>query len=98
GGAPGASPKCLKDATSVPTIVALYRARKYIDTHGVVLGWVRTGGLLMSMDFAKAIARGSDAVGIACSSVMAAACQQYRICGSGKCPAGHLPEPHIRYC
>ncbi|HDQ2276865.1 TPA: rubredoxin, partial [Clostridioides difficile] len=34
GGATGASPKLLKDATSIPTIFALYRARKYIDTHG----------------------------------------------------------------
>ncbi|WP_312632349.1 glutamate synthase-related protein, partial [Mammaliicoccus sciuri] len=35
GGATGASPKLLKDATSIPTIFALYRARKYIDTHGL---------------------------------------------------------------
>lgn len=31
---------------------------------------------------------GADAVAIASSALMAAACQQYRICGSGKCPVG----------
>ena len=30
GGATGASPKVVKDSSSVPTIYALYRARKYI--------------------------------------------------------------------
>lgn len=88
GGATGASPKLLKDATSIPTIFALYRARKYIDTHGLDIDLVMTGGLRISTDFAKAIAMGADAVAIASSALMAAACQQYRICGSGKCPVG----------
>ncbi|HBF4081493.1 glutamate synthase-related protein [Clostridioides difficile] len=88
GGATGASPKLLKDATSIPTIFALYRARKYIDTHGLDMDLVITGGLRISTDFAKAIAIGADAVAIASSALMAAACQQYRICGSGKCPVG----------
>lgn len=88
GGATGASPKLLKDATSIPTIFALYRARKYIDTHGLDIDLVITGGLRISTDFAKAIAMGADAVAIASSALMAAACQQYRICGSGKCPIG----------
>ncbi|MBY1607991.1 rubredoxin [Clostridioides difficile] len=88
GGATGASPKLLKDATSIPTIFALYRARKYIDTHGLDIDLVITGGLRISTDFAKAIAMGADAVAIASSALMAAVCQQYRICGSGKCPVG----------
>lgn len=88
GGATGASPKLLKDATSIPTIFALYRARKYIDTHGLDIDLVITGGLRISTDFAKAIAMGADAVAIASSALMAAECQQYRICGSGKCPVG----------
>ncbi|ENY8530717.1 TPA: alpha-hydroxy-acid oxidizing protein [Clostridioides difficile] len=88
GGATGASPKLLKDATSIPTIFALYCARKYIDTHGLDMDLVITGGLRISTDFAKAIAMGADAVAIASSALMAAACQQYRICGSGKCPVG----------
>ncbi|MFA1716924.1 glutamate synthase-related protein [Clostridioides difficile] len=105
GGATGASPKLLKDATSIPTIFALYRARKYIDTHGLDIDLVITGGLRISTDFAKAIAMGADAVAIASSALMAAACQQYRICGSGKCPVGVATQDeelrkrlHIKQC
>lgn len=35
GGATAASPKIIKDSTSVPTIYALYRARKYLDEHNL---------------------------------------------------------------
>ncbi len=31
---------------------------------------------------------GADAVAIGSSAMMAAACQQYRICNGGKCPVG----------
>lgn len=34
GGATGASPRIIRDATSVPTIYALHRARKYLDSVG----------------------------------------------------------------
>lgn len=88
GGATGASPKIIRDATSVPTIYALYRAKKYLREHDVDVELVITGGLRVSSDFAKAIAMGADAVAIASAGLMAAACQQYRICGSGKCPVG----------
>ncbi len=88
GGATGASPKLLRDATSVPTIFALYRAKKYIDKHNLDIDLVITGGLRVSSDFAKAIAMGADAVAIGSSAMMAAACQQYRICNGGKCPVG----------
>lgn len=88
GGATGASPKLVRDATSVPAIYALYRARKYLDEAGVDIDLVITGGLRVSSDFAKAIAMGADAVAVASAGLIAAACQQYRICGSGKCPVG----------
>ena len=88
GGATGASPKLVRDATSVPTIYALYRARKYLDEAGADIDLVITGGLRVSSDFAKAIAMGADAVAIASAGLIAAACQQYRICGSGRCPVG----------
>lgn len=88
GGATGASPAIIRDATSVPTIYALYRARKYLDAAGADIGLVITGGLRVSSDFAKAIAMGADAVAIASAAMVAAACQQYRICGSGMCPVG----------
>ena len=88
GGATGSSPLFLREASSVPTIYALYRARKYLDSVRSDISLVITGGLRVSSDFAKAIAMGADAVAIATAPLIAAACQQYRICGSGNCPMG----------
>lgn len=88
GGATGASPKLVRDATSVPTVYALSRARKYLDSMGADIDLVITGGLRVSSDFAKALAMGADAVAVASAALIAAACQQYRICGSGNCPVG----------
>lgn len=88
GGATGSSPLLLREATSVPTIYALYRARKYLDSVKSNISLVITGGLRVSSDFAKAIAMGADAVAIASAGLIAAACQQYRICGTGNCPVG----------
>jgi len=94
-GGTGASPKYVKASTSIPTLFALYRARKYLDKAGKDIALIITGGLRISSDFAKALALGADAVAIASSALMASACQQYRICDTGKCPVGvttHDPE------
>lgn len=88
GGATGASPRIIRDATSVPTIYALHRARKYLDSVGSDIDIVITGGLRVSSDFAKAIAMGATAVAIASAAMVSLACRQYRICGSGRCPVG----------
>ncbi len=88
GGATGSSPFFLRESTSVPTIYALARARKYLDSVHSDMTLVITGGLRVSSDFAKALAMGADAVAIASAGLIAAACQQYRICGSGNCPVG----------
>ncbi|KMT21913.1 glutamate synthase-related protein [Clostridium cylindrosporum] len=97
GGATGASPKIIRDSTSVPTIYALYRARKYLDSVGSDISLVITGGLRVSSDFAKAIAMGADAVAVASAVLIAAACQQYRICGTGMCPVGiATQDPELR--
>lgn len=88
GGATGASPAIIRDSTSVPTIYALHRARKYLDSIHSDIDLVITGGLRVSSDFAKAIAMGADAVAVASAAMVAAACQQYRICGTGMCPVG----------
>lgn len=88
GGATGASPKFLKDSSSVPTIFALYRAKKYILDNKLDIDLVITGGLRVSSDFAKALAMGADAVAISSSALMACACQQYRVCHNGFCPMG----------
>ena len=88
GGATGSSPKHLRDASSVPTVYALARARKYMDEHNMCQQLVITGGLRTSRDFVKAIAMGADAVAISSAALMALGCQRYRICDSGKCPIG----------
>ncbi len=88
GGATGASPSIIRDSTSVPTVYALFRARKYLDSIGSDIDLIITGGLRVSSDFAKAIAMGADAVAVASAAMVAAACQQYRICGTGMCPVG----------
>ena len=97
GGATGSSPLILRDATTVPTIYALDRARKYLDRVGSEVELVITGGLRVSADFAKALAMGADAVAVASAALIAAACQQYRICGSGRCPVGiATQDPELR--
>ena len=97
GGATGSSPLMLREATSVPTIYALSRARKYLDSVHSDISLVITGGLRVSADFAKALAMGADAVAIASAGLIAAACQQYRICGSGNCPVGIATQnPELR--
>lgn len=88
-GATGAAPKYVKAATSVPTIFALHRARKYLDENGAKeVSLIITGGIRVSADMAKALAMGADAVAIATSALMAIGCQQYRICNTGRCPMG----------
>lgn len=88
GGATGSTLKIIKDASSVPTIFALHRARKFLDQNHLDIDLVVTGGFRVSMDIVKALAMGADAVAVASAALMASACQQYRICDTGKCPMG----------
>ena len=88
GGSTGASPKVVRDSTSIPTIYALSRARKYLDEHHLDIDLIITGGLHVSSDFAKALAMGASAVAIATSAMVAAACEQFLICETGMCPVG----------
>jgi glutamate synthase domain-containing protein 2 len=88
-GATGAAPKFVKDATSVPTLFALCRARAFLDERQAAdVSLVITGGLRVSADFAKALAAGADAIAIGTAALVACACQQYRICHTGRCPVG----------
>ena len=97
GGATGSSPLFLREATTVPTVYALYRTRKYLDAVHSDISLVITGGLWVSADAAKALAMGADAVAVASGALIAAACQQYRICGSGNCPVGiATQDPELR--
>lgn len=97
GGATGSSPLFLRESTSVPTVYALHRAKKYLESIGSDISLVMTGGFRVSSDVAKAIAMGADAVAVASAPLIAAACQQYRICGSGGCPVGvATQDPALR--
>jgi len=97
GGATGSSPYFLRESTTIPTVYALYRARKYLDAVRSDISLVITGGLRVSSDVAKALAMGADAVAVASAALIAAACQQYRICGSGHCPVGvATQDPALR--
>lgn len=97
-GATAASPKFIKLAAAVPTIYALHRARRFLDAKGADhVSLVITGGLRISADFAKALAMGADAVAIGTAALMATACQQYRLCDTGKCPVGvTTQDPELR--
>ncbi|MDM8541173.1 FMN-binding glutamate synthase family protein [Desulfococcaceae bacterium HSG9] len=88
-GSTGSSPKFVKASTSIPSIFALYRARKFLNEKGATdVSLVITGGLRVSSDFAKALALGADAIAIGTTALIAIGCQQYRVCNTGKCPVG----------
>lgn len=95
GGATGASPRIIRDATSVPAVYALHRAKKYLDAAGADIDLVMTGGFRVSSDAVKAIAMGATAVAVASAAMVAAGCQQFRDCGSGRCPAGIATQDEV---
>ena len=97
-GATAAASRYVKHAASVPTIFALYRARKFLDSKGIDdISLIITGGHRVSSNFAKALAMGADAVAIGTAALMACACQQYRLCDTGKCPVGvTTQDPKLR--
>ena len=97
-GATAAALKFVKAATSVPTLFALCRARKFLDDKGADgVSLLITGGFRISADCAKALALGADAVAMGTAAMMACGCQQYRICHTGKCPIGlTTQDPQLR--
>jgi methylamine---glutamate N-methyltransferase subunit C len=96
-GATGAAPKFIKDSTSIPTLFALYRARKFLDSKKSHVSLIITGGLRISSDFAKAVAFGADAVAVSTAALIACGCQQYKICNTGRCPVGiATQDPELR--
>lgn len=98
GGATGSVPKMIKDNSSVPTVYAIGRARRFLDKMGAKkVSLVVTGGLRVSSDFVKALALGADAVAIGTAALMAIGCRQYRMCHTGRCPTGITSQdPNLR--
>ena len=89
GGGTGAAPLLFRDNISVPTIPALARARRYLDSKGrndVTL--VITGGLRLPADFVKALALGADAIAVSNAALQAIGCLGMRACHTNNCPVG----------
>jgi glutamate synthase domain-containing protein 2 len=89
GGATGAAPNVFKNNISVPTMVALARARRHLDGHGhgdVTL--IITGGLRTESDFVKAMALGADAIAVSNAALQAIGCLGMRACHTNNCPVG----------
>ena len=98
GGATGAAPRIFRDHISVPTIPALARARRHLDSagqEGVTL--FITGGLRMPEDFVKALCLGADGIAIANSAIQAVGCVAARMCNTNNCPSGVATQkPELR--
>jgi glutamate synthase domain-containing protein 2/nitrite reductase/ring-hydroxylating ferredoxin subunit len=89
GGGTGAAPDIFKNNISVPTIPALARARKHLDSSGAEnITLFITGGLRTESDFIKALALGADGIAIANSAIQAIGCLGMRACNTNNCPVG----------
>jgi glutamate synthase domain-containing protein 2 len=98
GGGTGAAPLIFRDNISVPTIPALARARRHLDScnvDGVTL--ITTGGLRTPADFAKAMALGADGVAVSNAAIQAIGCLGMRACHTNNCPVGiATQQAHLR--
>ncbi len=89
GGGTGSAPTILRNNINVPTIPALARARKYLDSVSVNdITLVITGGLRVPEDFAKAMMLGADAIAVSNSAIQAIGCLGMRACNTNNCPVG----------
>lgn len=89
GGGTGAAPAIFKENISVPTIPALARARRFLDSCGADnVTLVITGGLRTPADFAKALALGADAIAVSNAAMQAIGCLGMRACHTDNCPVG----------
>jgi glutamate synthase domain-containing protein 2/CDGSH-type Zn-finger protein len=98
GGGTGAAPLIFRDNISVPTIPALAKARRHLDTSGrgdVTL--IITGGLRTPADFIKALCLGADGIAVSNSAMQAIGCVAARMCNTNNCPAGiATQDPELR--
>ena len=99
GGATGAAPLLFRDHISVPTIPALARARRFLDSQGASgrVTLIITGGLRVPSDFVKALALGADGIALANSAIQAIGCVAARMCNTNNCPTGVATQkPELR--
>ena len=97
GGGTGAAPTIFRDNISVPTIPALARARRHLDTNGRSdVSLIITGGLRKPADFVKALALGADAIAVSNAAMQAIGCIAMRACHTNNCPVGIATQkPHL---
>ncbi len=98
GGGTGAAPLIFRDNISVPTIPALARARRHLNTsHASQVTLIATGGLRHPADFAKAMALGADGVAVSNAALQAIGCLGMRACHTNNCPVGIATQkPQLR--
>ena len=88
GGGTGAAPNLFKNNISVPTILALARARRHLDACESGATLIITGGLRTESDFVKALALGADGIAVSNSALQAIGCLGMRACHTNNCPVG----------
>jgi len=89
GGGTGAAPLILRDHINIPTIPALARARKHLNSvYSADVSLVITGGLRVPSDFVKALMLGADAIAVSNSALQAIGCLGMRACNTNNCPVG----------
>lgn len=98
GGGTGAAPTIFRNNISVPTMLALARARRHLDEQNRPdITLIITGGLRTPADFAKAMMLGADGVALANSAIQAIGCLGMRACNSNNCPVGIATQKdHLR--
>jgi glutamate synthase domain-containing protein 2 len=89
GGGTGAAPLIFRNNISVPTILALARARHYLDkVNRKDVTLIITGGIRVPDDFIKAMALGADGIALSNSALQSIGCVAARMCNTNNCPAG----------
>ena len=98
GGGTGAAPLIFRDNISVPTIPALARARRHLDSSDAAdVTLIITGGLRHPADFAKALALGADGIAVSNAALQAIGCLGMRACHTNNCPVGIATQkPQLR--
>ena len=99
GGGTGAAPLIFRNNISIPTIPALARARKHLDTldKKKKTTLIITGGLRTAADFAKAMCLGADGIALSNSALQAIGCLGMRACHTNNCPVGIATQkPYLR--